>query len=42
MSFYISDFMIYVIAVLSMILVLIMMSNLEKKRIKEEQSKENV
>ena len=42
MSFYISDFMIYVIAVLSMIIVLIMMSNLEKKRIKEEQSKENV
>ena len=42
MRFYISDFMIYVIAVLSMIIVLIMMSNLEKKRIKEEQSKENV
>ena len=41
MSFYISDFMIYVIAVLSMIIVLIMMSNLEKKRIKEEQTKEN-
>ena len=42
MSFYIPDLMIYFIAIVSMIVVLIMMSGLEKKRIKEEQSKENV
>jgi|TARA_B100000519_G_C14192518_1_gene413849 NADH:ubiquinone oxidoreductase subunit 6 (subunit J) len=39
MNLYIPDFVIYVIAVLSMIIVLIMMSNLERKRIKEEKSK---
>jgi len=42
MSFYIPDLIIYFIAIISMILVLIKMSSLEKKRIKEEQSKENV
>ena len=39
MDLYIPDFVIYIIAVLSMIIVLIMMSNLERKRIKEEKSK---
>ena len=39
MNLYIPDFVIYIIAVLSMIIVLIMMSNLERKRIKEEKSK---
>tara|TARA_B100002019_G_scaffold287375_1_gene299268 strand:+ start:3330 stop:3455 length:126 start_codon:yes stop_codon:yes gene_type:complete len=39
MNFYIPDFVIYIIAVLSMIIVLIMMGNLERKRIKEEKSK---
>ena len=42
MIFYIPDLIIYIIAVTAMIIVLIMMSNLERKRIKEEQSKENV
>ena len=36
MNLYIPDFVIYIIAVVSMIIVLIMMSNLERKRIKEE------
>tara|TARA_Y200000002_G_C22404167_1_gene547003 strand:+ start:254 stop:382 length:129 start_codon:yes stop_codon:yes gene_type:complete len=42
MSFYIPDLIIYIIAVTAMIIVLIMMSNLERKRIKEEQSRKNV
>ncbi len=42
MNFYIPDLIIYIIAVTAMIIVLIMMSNLERKRIKEEQSRKNV
>jgi len=39
MNFYISDFMIYVIATISIILVLIDLLKLEKKRDLEEKSK---
>ena len=39
MNLQIPDFVIYIIAVVSIIIVLIMMSNLERKRIKEENSK---
>ena len=42
MSFYIPDLVIYIIAVVSTALVLVMMHNQQKKRIEEQNSKENV